>query len=40
MSDAVPVKRKPFKKQMWRGHELDKLLEMNMEQVVVLMKAR
>ena len=39
MSENVP-KKKPFKKQMYRGHELDKLLEMNMEQVVGLMKSR
>ena len=41
MSEA-PVKRekKPFKKQMYRGHELDKLLELSREQVVQLMKAR
>jgi len=28
MSEAAP-KRKPFRKQMYRGHELEKLLEMN-----------
>jgi small subunit ribosomal protein S15e len=41
MSEA-PVKRekKPFKKQMYRGHELDKLLDMNREAVVNLMKSR
>jgi small subunit ribosomal protein S15e len=37
---AEPPKKKPFKKQMYRGHELDKLLEMNMEQVITLMKSR
>ena len=30
MSEAVP-KKKPFKKQIYRGHELDKLLEMNID---------
>jgi len=41
MSEA-PVKavKKPFKKQMYRGHELDKLLEMTKDQVVSLMKSR
>merc|ERR1719263_2125945 len=33
MSEAPAKKeKKPFKKQMYRGHELDKLLEMNREQ--------
>lgn len=41
MSEApVKAEKKPFKKQMYRGHELDKLLEMGQEQVVSLMKAR
>jgi len=42
MSEAAIKKaeKKPFKKQMYRGHELDKLLEMNREQVVALMKSR
>ena len=39
MSEVVP-KKKPFKKQVYRGVELDKLLEMNMDQVVMLMKSR
>ena len=39
MSEQVP-KKKPFKKQIYRGIELDKLLEMNMDQVVALMKSR
>merc|ERR1719446_1538694 len=39
MSEAVP-KKKPFKKQIYRGIELDKLLDMNMDQVVSLMKSR
>ena len=41
MSEA-PVKRekKPFKKQMYRGHELDKLLDMSREQIVSLMGSR
>ena len=41
MSEA-PVKKekKPFKKQMYRGHELDKLLDMSREQIVSLMGSR
>ena len=39
MSEQVP-KKKPFKKQIYRGHELDALLDMNMEQIVALMKSR
>merc|ERR1711959_442193 len=41
MSEA-PVKRekKPFKKQMYRGHERDKLLEMGREEIVSLMGSR
>ena len=39
MSEQVP-KKKPFKKQIYRGIELDKLLEMNMDQVVQLMNSR
>ena len=39
MSEQVP-KKKPFKKQIYRGIELDKLLEMNMDAVVGLMKSR
>merc|ERR1711990_1070905 len=39
MSEAAP-KKKPFKKQIYRGHELDKLLEMSPEQIVNLMKSR
>ena len=34
------IKKKPFRKQIYRGHELDKLLDMNMEQVVNLMNSR
>ena len=34
------TKKKPFKKQVYRGVELDKLLDMNMEQVVKLMRSR
>merc|ERR1712224_333417 len=34
------VKKKPFKKQIYRGHELDKLLEMNPSEVVALMNSR
>jgi small subunit ribosomal protein S15e len=33
---AAPVKRKPFKKQIYRGIELDKLIEMPQEEVVAL----
>ena len=40
MSTAPPQKRKPFKKQIYRGHELDALLDMNMEQIVNLMNSR
>jgi hypothetical protein len=40
MSEVKKVEKKPFKKQMYRGHELDKLLDMNREQVVNLMKSR
>jgi len=40
MSEAFVPKKKPFKKQVYRGVELDKLLDMNMEQVVTLMKSR
>ena len=39
MSEVVP-KKKPFKKQIYRGYELDKLLEMNNEQIVNLMNSR
>eukprot|EP00355_Strombidium_rassoulzadegani_P002867 CAMPEP_0168613188 /NCGR_PEP_ID=MMETSP0449_2-20121227/3320_1 /TAXON_ID=1082188 /ORGANISM="Strombidium rassoulzadegani, Strain ras09" /LENGTH=144 /DNA_ID=CAMNT_0008653809 /DNA_START=14 /DNA_END=448 /DNA_ORIENTATION=+ len=39
MSQVQP-KRKPFKKQIYRGHELDQLLDMNMETIVKLMKSR
>ena len=34
------TKKKPFKKQIYRDIELDKLLDMNMEQVVRLMGSR
>ena len=40
MSEAQIPKKKSFKKQIYRGVELDKLLEMNTEQVVQLMNAR
>ena len=36
---AGGAKRKPFKKQIYRGIEIDKLLEMNTENVVALFKA-
>ena len=36
----APVKRKPFKKQIYRGIELDKLLEMPQEEVVNLFCAK
>ncbi len=36
---AGAPKRKPFKKQIYRGIEIDKLLEMNTENVVALFKA-
>ena len=34
------TKKKPFKKQIYRGVELDKLLDLNTEQVVALMCSR
>ena len=40
MSEVQQIKKKPFKKQIYRGHELDALLDMNMEQIVALMKSR
>ena len=40
MSTTAPAKKKPFKKQIFRGIELDNLLEMNMEQVVALLNSR
>ena len=41
MSEAVQQpKKKPFKKQIFRGHELDNLLEMNNDQIVDLMNSR
>ena len=42
MSAEAPVVRvkKPFKKQIYRGHELDKLLEMSPDEVVGLMNSR
>ena len=41
MADApAVVKKVPFKKQIYRGHELDKLLEMSPEEVVNLMNSR
>ena len=43
MSDQVNAagapKRKPFKKQIYRGIEIDKLLEMNTENIVALFKS-
>lgn len=43
MSDQVNAaaapKRKPFKKQIYRGVEIDKLLEMNTENIVALFKS-
>ena len=43
MSEQVAAggekKRKPFKKQIYRGVELDKLLEMNTENIVALFKS-
>eukprot|EP00997_Jenningsia_sp_PLL12_P009195 NODE_6110_length_530_cov_134.153846_g5353_i0.p1 GENE.NODE_6110_length_530_cov_134.153846_g5353_i0~~NODE_6110_length_530_cov_134.153846_g5353_i0.p1 ORF type:complete len:145 (+),score=28.27 NODE_6110_length_530_cov_134.153846_g5353_i0:53-487(+) len=37
---AQPAKKKPFKKVLYRGFEIDQLLEKNMEEVVKLMNAR
>ena len=34
------IKKKPFRKQIYRGIELDKLLDMNMEAIVNLMNSR
>ena len=39
MSTEV-AKKKPFKKQIYRGHELDRLLEMSNDQIVGLMNSR
>ena len=36
----VESKKKPFRKQVYRGVELDKLLDMNMEGIVNLMGSR
>ena len=37
---AVNKQKKTFRKSTYRGIELDRLLEMNMEQLVKLFKAR
>merc|ERR1711935_518235 len=37
---APPVKRKPFKKQIYRGIELDKLLELDQESMVAILPAK
>ena len=37
---SEPPKKKPFKKQIYRGHELDKLLEMEPAQIIALMNSR
>merc|ERR1712147_236052 len=37
---AAPVKRKPFKKQIYRGIELEKLLELNQEEMVALFPSK
>mgnify|MGYP001949987856 CR=1 FL=1 len=37
---AEPPKKKPFKKQIYRGHELDKLLEMDAKEIIALMNSR
>ena len=41
MSEAPqqPPKRKPFKKQIYRGVEIDKLLEMDLKQVIGMFKS-
>ena len=41
MSEAPnqPPKRKPFKKQIYRGIEIDKLLEMDLENVIKMFKS-
>merc|ERR1712087_413759 len=39
-SATGPVKRKPFKKQIYRGIELDKLLELDQEGMVALLPAK
>ena len=41
MSEAPnqPPKRKPFKKQIYRGVEIDKLLEMDLENVIKMFKS-
>ena len=38
--DTNPQKKKAFKKSTYRGIELEKLLELPMDQLVKLMKAR
>ena len=40
MSEAQPIKKKPFRKQVYRGIELDKLLDMNLDSVIAMMKSR
>ena len=35
-----PLKKKPFRKQIYRGIELDNLLDMKLEEVVAIMKSR
>ena len=36
----LPQKKKPFRKQMYRGVELDKLLDMKLDEVVNMMNSR
>ena len=40
MSEVIKEKKKPFKKQMYRGVELDKLLEMKQVDVINMMCSR
>jgi small subunit ribosomal protein S15e len=39
-AQIVAPKRKPFKKQIYRGIELDKLLELNTQEMVALLPAK
>ncbi len=37
---AAPAKKRPFKKTLYRGLEIEKLLELKMDQLVKLMKSK
>ena len=40
MSATQPVKKKPFKKTLYRGFEIDQLLEKNTEEILKIMNSR